>query len=87
MEIKLLACINRSRFCAVYFADGALAITSDTKDMPAELNLVWEKLLPAFQASPLPPNPDEDAKLKLTLENLAVREGHTPNTIQLPGSN
>ena len=76
------------QFCIMLPAqDAVLAITSDTKDMPAELNLVWEKLLPAFQASPLPPNPDEDAKLKLTLENLAVREGHTPNTIQLPGSN
>ena len=54
--------------------------------MQAELNIVWDKLLPAFQGAPLPPNSDEETKLKETLANLAVREGHAQNTIKLPGT-
>lgn len=75
------------QFCIVMPAqDAVVAITADTKDMPAELNLVWDKLLPAFQATALPSNPDEDAKLKEALAHLAVRDGHATNTIQLPGA-
>lgn len=75
------------QFCIVLPGqDAVVAITADTKDMAGELNLVWEKLLPAFQAAPLPPNPDEETKLKQTISNLAVRDGHTPNTIKLPGT-
>jgi CubicO group peptidase (beta-lactamase class C family) len=35
--------------------DAVLAITSGVPDMQAVLNLVWQHLLPAMQASPLPP--------------------------------
>ena len=74
------------QFCVVLpEQDAVVAITADTKNMQAELNVVWEKLLPAFQKSPLPPNPDEEAKLKEKLASLSVREGHTPNVIKLPG--
>jgi CubicO group peptidase (beta-lactamase class C family) len=75
------------QFCIVLPEhDAVVAITADQKDMQAELNLVWDHLLPAFQKDPLPPNPDAEAKLKSTLTNLKVREGHTTNTIKLPES-
>ena len=66
--------------------DAVVAITADTKDMQAELNLVWDKLLPAFQAAAIPFDVEENAALKRTLENLAVPGGHTPNVLKLPGT-
>ena len=66
--------------------DTVVAITADTKDMQAELNIVWDKLLPAFYKDALPENADEAAKLKSTLATLAVRQGHVTNTIKLPGT-
>ena len=75
------------QFCIVLpEQDAVVAITADTKDMQAEINIVWDKLLPALQKDALPPNADEEAKLKQTLANLAVREGHTTNVIKLPGT-
>ncbi len=75
------------QFCIVLpEQDAVVAITADTKNMQAELNVVWDKLLPAFQNAPLAPNPDEQAKLKQTLSNLSVHEGHTVNVIKLPGT-
>lgn len=60
-------------------------ITADTKDMQAELNVVWDKLLPAFQKSALPANPAEESKLKATLAELKVHEKHINNTLKPPG--
>ncbi len=75
------------QFCVVLLEqDAVVAITADTKDMKGELNIVWEKLLPAFQKDALPANTDEETKLKQTLSNLAAREGHTTNVIKLPGT-
>ena len=75
------------QFCVVLpEQDAVIAITADTKDMPGELNIVWEKLLPALQKDARPANADEEAKLKQTLANLAAREGHTTNVIKLPGT-
>ena len=75
------------QFCLVLpEQDAVIAITADTKDMQAELNIVWDQLLPAFQNAPLPANADEEAKLKQTLTNLAVPAGHVVNTIKLPGT-
>ncbi len=75
------------QFCIVLpEQDAVVVITADTKDMQAELNIVWDKLLPAFQSAPLPANADEEAKLKQTLAGLIVREGHAPNSIKLPGT-
>ena len=67
--------------------DAVIAITADTKDMQAQLNIVWDKLLPAFQKDALPENPDEHKKLNQSLSALTVREGHSANTIKLPGTN
>jgi CubicO group peptidase (beta-lactamase class C family) len=62
------------QFCIVLpEQDAVIAITADTRDMQAELNIVWDKLLPAFHPSSLPPNPDEVARLTQTLSGLEVR--------------
>ncbi len=75
------------QFCLVLpEQDAVIAITADTKDMQAELNVVWEKLLPIFQNAALPENAEESAKLKATLANLAVPVGHKENVIFPPGS-
>lgn len=36
--------------------DAVVAITATTNDMQGELNAIWDHLLPAFQAHPLPPD-------------------------------
>ncbi len=75
------------QFCIVLpEQDAVIAITANTKDMQAELNIVWDKLLPAFQRAPLPENPPEQAKLKETLGQLAVPPTHVDLTLQLPGT-
>jgi CubicO group peptidase (beta-lactamase class C family) len=74
------------QFCVVLpEQDAVVAITADTKDMQGELNVVWDHLLPAIQKEALPPNPDAEAKLKAALTNLKVHEGHTQNSLKLPG--
>ena len=75
------------QFCIVLpEQDAVIAITADTRDMQAELNVVWEKLLPAFQKDALVANPDEEAKLRDALSNLTVRPTHVGNVIKLPGT-
>lgn len=75
------------QFCIVLpDQDAVIAITADTKDMQAELNVVWEKLLPAFQASTLQNNAAEEKRLKEVLDSLAVPKDHVTNTIRLPGT-
>jgi CubicO group peptidase (beta-lactamase class C family) len=62
------------QFCIVLpEQDAVIAITADTRDMQAELNVVWDKLLPAFHAKRLPTNKKDNLKLQETLANLAVR--------------
>ena len=48
-------------------------MTAASTSMPAQLNLVWDKLLPAFQAKALPENKTEQEKLKQTFAGLTVR--------------
>jgi hypothetical protein len=50
--------------------DAVVAITANTSNMQAELNIVWDKLLPAFGDKPMPENPDELAKLKAVIARL-----------------
>lgn len=52
--------------------DAVVAITSGTRDMQAVLNLIWDKLLPAFQQSPSQENKEEQKKLKETLAGLTL---------------
>jgi CubicO group peptidase (beta-lactamase class C family) len=62
------------QFCVVLPDQGAvIAMTAESRDMQAQLNLVWDSLLPAFAKAPLPANPDAAAKLRETLGSLAVR--------------
>jgi hypothetical protein len=44
--------------------DAVVAITANTPDMQGELNIVWDKLLPAFQDGALPENPERRANVK-----------------------
>jgi CubicO group peptidase (beta-lactamase class C family) len=62
------------QFCLVLpDQDVVIAITADTRNMQAELNVVWDKLLPAFQPRRLPANKPEQLRLQQTLSSLAVR--------------
>ena len=53
--------------------DAVLVITSGVKDMQGVLNIVWDKLLPAMQSSPLPPNAEALSSLQNKLKGLTVR--------------
>lgn len=62
------------QFCVVIpDKDVVIAITALTGDMQAELNVVWDKLLPALGDKPLPDNGAAAEKLKGTSEKLEVR--------------
>jgi CubicO group peptidase (beta-lactamase class C family) len=52
--------------------DAVIAITAQTGQMQSELDLVWEKLLPAFAKDALPTNTTEYAKLKKAAANLTA---------------
>ena len=52
--------------------DAVVAITAQTSQMQTELDLVWEKLLPAFRAEALPADPAEHEKLKQAAANLTA---------------
>jgi len=54
--------------------DAVMAIIANTGDMQAELNVVWEKLLPAFHDNPLPDNPSDQAKLKQITNELKAKK-------------
>lgn len=53
------------QFCIVIpEQDAVIAMTSNTANMQAELNLVWDKLLPAFHEKPLAENSAAQMKLR-----------------------
>jgi hypothetical protein len=61
------------QFCLVLpQEDAVVAITAATRDLPSVLDLVWERLLPAFQDGPLPADPEGDRKLAGTLAGLTL---------------
>src|SRR4029079_5781214 len=53
--------------------DAVIAITSGVKDMQAVMNLIWDKLLPAFQPRGLPADSANRKKLGEKLARLSVR--------------
>ena len=62
------------QFCIVLpELNAVIAITSGVKDMQAVLNLVWDKLLPAFKPAALPANDEVREKLERALRGLALR--------------
>ena len=59
------------QFCVVLpEQDAVVAITANTGDMQAQLNIVWDKLLPAFSDKPLKEDADEQARLKEVIGKL-----------------
>jgi CubicO group peptidase (beta-lactamase class C family) len=59
------------QFCVVMpDKDAVIAITADTGNMQGELNAVWDKLLPAFQAEALPEDSAGEARLKQLIAHL-----------------
>lgn len=50
--------------------DAVIAITANTRDMQGELNVVWDKLLPAFHGEALPENPAEVERLNALISGL-----------------
>jgi CubicO group peptidase (beta-lactamase class C family) len=53
--------------------DAVIAITSGVRDMQATLNLIWDKLLPAFQSQALPAEAAASERLAGRLKGLTVR--------------
>lgn len=53
--------------------DAVIAVTSGVKDMGGVMNLVWDRLLPAFGAATLKPDLDGRTKLAEKLAGLSVR--------------
>ena len=53
--------------------DAVVAITSGVRDMQSVMNLVWDRLLPAMKATPLPANADAQRALRTTLAGLTMR--------------
>ena len=47
-----------------------VAMTADNQDMQAQLNLVWEHILPALKDKPLPANKKAQRKLKRAVAKL-----------------
>jgi CubicO group peptidase (beta-lactamase class C family) len=53
--------------------DVVVAMTAGGANMQAELDAIWEKLLPAFQDQPLPADPAGQEKVKQAVAKLEVR--------------
>ena len=63
------------QFCIVIpEEDTVIAITANTGDMQGQLNLVWEKLLPALGKTPLPENPALVAKVNQVTSSLKAKK-------------
>jgi CubicO group peptidase (beta-lactamase class C family) len=65
--------------------DAVIAITSGVKDMQAVLNVIWDKLLPAMQAKPVPANAEASRQLANKLGRLEVRTAQGSATSPLAG--
>lgn len=62
------------QFCIVMpDLDAVVAITAKTGNMQAELNVVWDELLPAFHKDALPADPEGQAKLKAAIMTLKAK--------------
>ncbi|MEN3330688.1 MAG: hypothetical protein V7641_53 [Blastocatellia bacterium] len=69
--------------------DAVVAITSGVRDMQSVMNLVWEKLLPAMKANPLPEDAAARRQLEAKLASLTVRlpagQATSPRAAKLSG--
>jgi CubicO group peptidase (beta-lactamase class C family) len=59
--------------------DVVVAITADHANMQAELDAIWDHLLPAFQSGPLPPDSAGQEKLKEAVANLVAHPKNSGN--------
>jgi CubicO group peptidase (beta-lactamase class C family) len=72
------------QFCLVVpELDAVVAVTSGVRDMQRVMNLVWDKLLPAMKAAPLPEDAAARRSLEAKLAGLAVRLPQGANTSPL----
>jgi CubicO group peptidase (beta-lactamase class C family) len=62
--------------------EAVIAITSGTRDMPSILNLVWERLLPAFTSGKIEAVAETQAKLKRKLKGLTLKTPEDSGTTQ-----
>ena len=53
--------------------DVVIAITAERANMQAQLNAIWDNLLPAFQAKALPADAASQEKLKQAVSSLVAR--------------
>lgn len=61
------------QFCIVMPQyDAVIALTSATNDMQAVMNLVWDRIVPAFRDGALPPDPEADRRLRDRLAGLVL---------------
>jgi CubicO group peptidase (beta-lactamase class C family) len=54
--------------------DTVIAITSGLNNMPAVLDLLWEKVLPALQSQPISEDPEGQRKLQERLKSLTIKK-------------
>ena len=55
--------------------DAVIAITAHTGNMQVQLTLIWDKLLPAFNAKELEVNKAAQEKMKEAFASLKAKEG------------
>ena len=55
--------------------DAVIAMTSESRNMQGQLDLVWEHLLPAMSAKPLPPDASAQTRLKALAATLPLPSG------------
>jgi CubicO group peptidase (beta-lactamase class C family) len=53
--------------------DAVIAITSGTRDMASVMNLVWQRLIPAFKPNALPADAATNTKLATKLKSLTLK--------------
>ena len=71
------------QFCIVLpELDAVIAITAETGDMQAELNLVWDYLLPAIQTQPLPAAPNAEQSLKEICRQLTAGQARGASEVR-----
>ena len=59
------------QFCIVLpELDAVIAMTANSSNMREELNIVWDRLLPAFDSKPMPDNPVEQKRLQHAIRTL-----------------
>ncbi|MFZ2643607.1 MAG: serine hydrolase, partial [Verrucomicrobiia bacterium] len=69
--------------------DAVVVMTSESKNMQSQLDIVWEHLLPAMKEKSLPADPQLQARLQQTLSSLALtipkNQQSSPATARVSG--